>query len=205
MKLLETIKFEDGHFANLELHSKRMNNARKKLFNTDERIDLISTLRHLETSDSNINRIYKCRILYGRQVEKIEMLPYSFPTIKTLRLIPGDTVDYTFKYADRHEIDKLFAQRKNCDDILIVKNNLISDTSFCNVLFFNGKTWLTPEKPLLKGVQRQYLIDNELVETANINVYDLHNFEKLRLVNAMVSFEDAAEIPIKSIFGINHP
>ncbi|NOY49203.1 MAG: 4-amino-4-deoxychorismate lyase [Chlorobi bacterium] len=200
MKLLETIKFENGHFANLDLHSERMNNARKQLFEAEGKIDLSSALSHLGSSAAFSNPVYKCRILYGLQIEKLEMLPYTFPTIESLRIISCDQVEYGFKYADRHELDKLFARRKNCDDILIVKDNLITDSSFCNVLFYNGKKWLTPEKPLLKGVQRQYLLDNELVETANISVYDLHNFEKLRLVNAMISFEAAADIAVDSVF-----
>ncbi len=200
MKLLETIKFENGHFANLELHSERMNNARKQLFEAEEIIDLSSALSHLGSSATYNNPVYKCRVLYGRQIEKIEMLPYTSPTIESLRIISGDTLDYSFKYANRHELDKLFARRKNCDDILIVKNNLITDSSYCNLLFYNGKKWLTPEKPLLKGVQRQYLLDNELVETANISVHDLHKFEKLRLVNAMISFEAAADIAVDSVF-----
>ena len=68
-----------------------------------------------------------------------------------------------------------------------------------NILFFNGKKWLTPEKPLLKGIQRQFLLNNEIIETANISPNDLHNFTKARLVNAMIGFEDMLDISIAEI------
>ena len=114
-------------------------------------------------------------------------------------MVFDDTINYNLKFENREKINQLFAKREQCDEILIVKNGLVTDTSFCNILFFNGKKWLTPEKPLLKGIQRQFLINNEIVETANISPSDLHNFTKARLVNAMIGFEDALDIIIENI------
>ena len=45
MKLIETIKYEDGQFANLQLHQDRMNNARKQLFGLEDHIHLITKLK----------------------------------------------------------------------------------------------------------------------------------------------------------------
>jgi len=202
MKLLETIKFEDGKFANLELHQNRMNKSQKELFGCENKIDLISELKRFQEKfqTSNINhKIYKCRIVYSKTLQNIELLPYSSLSIKSLKIVNDDSINYNFKFENREKINQLFAKRKNSDDVLIVKNGLITDTSFCNILFFNGKKWLTPEKPLLKGIQRQFLLNNEIVETANISPNDLHNFTKARLVNAMIGFEDAFDIIIENI------
>lgn len=83
--------------------------------------------------------------------------------------------------------------------MLIVKNGLVTDTSFCNVLFFNGKHWLTPEQPLLRGTRRAALLDQEQIRTAVIGVEDLHYFTKVRLINAMIRFEDCLDIPMDKV------
>ncbi len=202
MKLLETIKFEDGKFANLELHQNRMNKSQKELFGCENKIDLVSELDMFlaKSQATYINhKIYKCRIVYSKTIQNIELLPYSSLSIKSLKIVNDDSINYNFKFENRERINQLFAKRKNSDEILIVKNGLITDTSFCNILFFNGKKWLTPEKPLLKGIQRQFLINNEIIETANISPYDIHNFTKARLVNAMIGFEDMLDISIAEI------
>ena len=202
MKLLETIKLENGEFANLELHQERMYRSILELFGRENKIDLVSELKRFQEKSrtSNINhKIYKCRIVYSKTLQNIELLPYSSLSIKSLKIVNDDSINYNFKFENREKINQLFAKRKNSDDVLIVKNGLITDTSFCNILFFNGKKWLTPEKPLLKGIQRQFLLNNEIIETANISPNDLHNFTKARLVNAMIGFEDAFDIIIENI------
>ena len=199
MKLLETIKYQNGDFGNLSFHQQRMNNATREVFAIEPEIVLQNVLERITKPKNLVSEVYKCRIIYSASIEKIEFIPYSFPKIKSLKLVEDNTIFYAHKYLDRSNLEKLFAQRQECDDILIVKNGLITDTSFCNILFFNGKKWLTPEKPLLKGTQRQFLLDNEIVETANIVPSDLHNFKKARLVNAMITFEDSLDINIEAI------
>lgn len=199
MNLIESIKYENGKFANLDLHQNRMNISRKKLFSSSNNIDLFSALSRKTSSYLKDNQLYKCRVVYEDEIKKIDFIPYSRPLIKTLKLVYDNDIDYRFKYEDRSQLSLLFAQRENCDDILVVKNNLICDSYFCNIVLFNGKQWLTPEKPLLKGVQRQYLIDNEIIQTANISYDDLKYFSKVRLINAMLDFETAREISIQNI------
>lgn len=202
MNLIETIKFENGKFSNLELHQHRMNNSRKVLWGCTDDINLTTILQawtlKTEKFEADHN-LYKCRIIYNQQIQNIEILPYKFPKLNSLKIIYDDTIDYNFKYQNRDLINKLYSLRGDHDDILIVKNGLITDTSYCNVLFYNGKHWLTPEKPLLKGIQRQYLVNNEIVETANIMPSDIQMFKKLRLINAMISFEENMDISINQI------
>ena len=110
-----------------------------------------------------------------------------------------DGLDYSHKYINRKRLEKLFSQKGNCDDILIVKNGLITDTSFANILFYNGIEWLSPANPLLKGTQRQFLLETEQIITAEIRPSDLKYFKKARLVNAMMRFEDEVDIEMKAI------
>lgn len=199
MNLIETIKFENGKFANLELHQIRMNNARNLLFGCNDNVDLHAELRKYINNHQK-ESIQKCRIIYNKQIENIEFHPYIFPNIKSLKIVFSNQIDYSFKYENREIINRLFAQRQNCDDILIIKDGLITDTSYCNILFYNGKKWLTPQKPLLKGVQRQFLMDNEIIETANITISDLQKFTKARLINAMIDFNQQLNLKIEQIY-----
>jgi 4-amino-4-deoxychorismate lyase len=72
----------------------------------------------------------------------------------------------------------------------MVKNGLVSDTSYCNILFYDGAEWLTPEVPLLAGTQRQHLLDLGKIKTEKITPNDLHNYHKFMLINAMLEFDE---------------
>jgi 4-amino-4-deoxychorismate lyase len=212
MKLLETIRFENGRFANLELHQQRMNASRKVLFNFETAIDLKKELSSRSSVIENtispgfqianlkeLEGLFKCRIIYSKQIEEIEFIPYQLPKIQFLKMVMDDEINYAHKYFNRNHLNKLFSQKGNSDDILIVKNGLITDTSFANILFFNGKQWLTPSGPLLKGTQRQLLLEREQITTAAIRPADLKYFQKARLINAMIRFEDEVDVAIESI------
>jgi 4-amino-4-deoxychorismate lyase len=67
------------------------------------------------------------------------------------------------------------------------------------VALFDGKQWLTPARPLLRGTQRERLISEGLVNPADIRVDDLAHFEKVRIINAMIRFEDRCDIPVNRL------
>jgi 4-amino-4-deoxychorismate lyase len=143
--------------------------------------------------------IFKCRITYAKHIEKIEFLPYQIPTISSLKLVMNDEIDYSYKFSDRSQLNRLYKKRGNCDDILIVKQGFITDTSYANVLFYNGKEWLTPTHPLLRGTQRASLLERDRIRVADIRPEDLKHFEKARIINAMIRFEDELDINILNI------
>jgi 4-amino-4-deoxychorismate lyase len=196
--LLETIRIENGLIRNLKYHHGRMNKTRKKLFICNDRLDVAEIIKNELTSNKKKD-IFKCRITYAKHIEKIESLPYQIPTITSLKLVMDDEIDYSYKFIDRSHLNRLYKKRGNCDDILIVKQGLITDTSYANVLFDNGKEWLTPTHPLLKGTQRSRLLDKEIIRVAEIRLEDLYHFKKARLINAMIYFEDALDINILNI------
>jgi hypothetical protein len=37
-------------------------------------------------------------VIYGKFIEKIELLPYEFKKVKSLKIIENDEIDYSFKY-----------------------------------------------------------------------------------------------------------
>jgi 4-amino-4-deoxychorismate lyase len=200
MKLIETLRSENGDFDNLSLHHHRLNLSRKELFDVKDEIDLASVLQ-AEKPKIGFSKtgLHKCRIIYSEKIESIELLPYQLPDIQTLKPVFDNRIHYSYKYLDRSNLEYLYSQKGNCDDILIIKNDLITDSYFANLLFFNDKEWITPAKPLLKGTRRTQLLDEEKIKTADIRVQDLEHFSKVRLINAMIRFEDEINIPITNI------
>lgn len=198
MKLFETIRLEDREFENLSYHQKRMDEARKELFSFNIRIDLTEVL-HKHLKNIPTAGLFKCRIIYSQQIEKLEFIPYTIPVITSLKIVVDDQIDYSHKFLDRVQLEENYKRKSTCDDILIIKNGLITDTSYANIVFYNGKNWITPEKPLLSGTQRALLLHKEMIKTADIRLNDLMHFEKARLINAMIRFEDEKDIDIKNI------
>jgi 4-amino-4-deoxychorismate lyase len=193
--LLESIKLQDGNFFNLFYHEQRMNRALHILCGADENIHLEEFLLRLDHPKQGL---YKCRIVYDENSREVEFLPYSPKSINTLRIIEHDRINYEFKYKDRKTINRLFDLRKDCDDVLIVKRGYVTDTSYCNIVFRKGKRWYTPWSALLKGTQRQKLLQHNVIMEEDIHLEDIHSFETFKLINAMVEF-DGPEIEVSNI------
>ena len=70
-------------------------------------------------------------------------------------MIDNDDICYPYKYTDRDNINRLIELRGDCDDILIIKNGMVTDSSYANVVFrdLNGN-WVTPSTFLLPGTIR---------------------------------------------------
>jgi 4-amino-4-deoxychorismate lyase len=152
----------------------------------------------LSKIDSPAKGLHKCRIVYDEAVREVEFIPYQPQRIDSLKVVEDDGISYGFKYADRNEIDELYARRGHCDDVLIVKDGLITDTSFANILFRKGKHWFTPWSALLKGTMRTKLVEHNKVCEEEIPVSEVNTFTSFKLINAMVEFE-APELDISKI------
>ncbi|MBN2638306.1 MAG: aminotransferase class IV [Bacteroidales bacterium] len=198
--LLESIRFENNKFHHVSYHQERMNRSVSKLFNT-KAPNLEKALENIQDIFiAQPNQTYKFRVLYNASIHKTEWEEYKKPQIGSLKIVAAQYLDYTHKYAARENLNVLFQQKSDCDDILIAKNGRITDTLFCNVVFFNGTQWITPAYPLLKGTQREFLLQQEIIRTADIRIEDLKLFSKARLINAMLPFESAPEIKTDQIF-----
>jgi 4-amino-4-deoxychorismate lyase len=185
--LIETIKVVEGQIQNAAYHNRRLNNARKELFDCKRAIDVIE---HLKLKDAELNGIQKCTITYNESIVGIKVQPYTKRKIESLKLIVDNSIDYSYKYADREQLNELSAKRESCDEVLIIKNGLITDTSFSNIVFFDGRKWVTPNKPLLEGTKRQQLIDERIIEVEEIKLSDLKRFSRACLINAMLEMGD---------------
>lgn len=194
--LLESIRLSDGQFQNLFYHEQRMNRALKFLCGVQEHFDLEAFLAMI---DRPLQGLFKCRMVYDDVSRDLEFVPYKIKKIDSLRVVEHDRVSYEFKYADRKLIDRLYGLKKECDDILIVKRGLVTDSSFSNVVFRRGKRWYTPWSALLKGTMRSNLLERNIIHEEEIRVEDIKTFDSFKLINAMIQF-DGPEVDISNIY-----
>lgn len=192
-RFIETVRIEGRTAWNMPLHDERMNATRRAVWGNMPPLRLEDVIRPALYSSRT-----RCRIVYGREIERVEYFPYRIRPVHSLRLVPCGGVDYSFKYADRTGLDALFLQRGNADDVLIVRNGLLTDTSIANIALWNGSEWHTPAHPLLKGTRREELLRDGVIAEREIAVSALPEYRKICLFNAMLLFGEV-ELPCTSV------
>ena len=196
-RLVETIRSENGNLNNLEFHNERMMKTLFELFGLKKDIDLSKIIY---MPDSAIRGIYKCRVEYDNEIRKTEFIRYNLKSIKSLKVIEDNTINYSFKFTERRSIERLWEKRNECDDILIIKNGFITDTSYANVIFRDmSGVWYTPSTYLLPGTRRESLLRQGKIKEAKIGYHDLENYTELKLINAMLGMEDTEGIHVSNI------
>jgi len=189
---LESIKVLDGVVYHLAYHQARLERSLESIG--------VSTFHHLASLISPPqNGLYRCRVIYNAKSIAIEYLPYKKREIYHLKIVSSHNIAYPFKYEIRSSLERLFTQRGEADDILIVKNGYVTDTSIANIAFYNGEIWLTPKRPLLYGVTRERLLNEAKIVEEDIRVEDIKKFKKIALMNAMIDFDIIAEENIGEI------
>jgi 4-amino-4-deoxychorismate lyase len=65
-------------------------------------------------------------------------------------------------------------------------------------VFRKNNHWVTPWSALLKGTQRQKLLDQNIIQEDDIRLEDIRTFQSFKLINAMFEF-DGDEIDVSNI------
>jgi 4-amino-4-deoxychorismate lyase len=104
----------------------------------------------------------------------------------------GDHV-YDYKYTDRGWLNEAL-QVAATDEIIFTSAGIIKDASYANLAFYNGSNWFTPKSPLLIGTRRAALIEEGLINETEIRVQDLHQYKSVKLINAMMLWEESATL-----------
>ena len=180
---LETIKIVDGKIFNLEYHQKRYESVLETL-----------DAKEIHNLEEFINPpewgLYRCRLVYDIDNIEVTFHEYKKRDIATLKLIFENDIEYRHKSTARENIDTLFQAREEGDDILIIKDLFVTDTSIANIAFQTSSgEWVTPKNPLLKGTTRARLLDEGKITEAEIKVHELRSFSKVALLNAMIDFD----------------
>ncbi|MCI1682584.1 MAG: aminotransferase class IV family protein [Bacteroides sp.] len=188
-QFIETIRIENGQIYNLPYHNQRFNDTRAEFYKDSQPIDLANFIKIPTPQEEwNTSNRIKCRVLYSHSVKEITYAPYLLHPIHTLKLINCNEISYSYKSVDRSLLSKLHTQRGEADDILIIKNGLLTDTSIANIALFDGTHWYTPSAPLLKGTQRASLLEKEILVERTLTIDTLYSFQQIALFNAMILF-----------------
>lgn len=190
---IESIKIEGGVVYNLEYHQRRYESVVKSLGKKP------SLLKEHITPPKE-SGTFRCRIVYDENsIIKVEYFSYTQREINSLKLVESRDIEYSKKYADRSELDKLFLQKGECDDILIVVDGYVSDISIANIAFLKDDVWYTPKNPLLKGTSRERLLESNKIVAKEIRVEDIYSYERVALLNAMIDFAIIQKKDLRSV------
>ena len=191
-QLFETIKITGGKAENLEFHEQRVKRSSMAVFGQP----LAGGISGLIQCPAGLSQgIVKCRVTYSHRILSVTYEPYTPRLVRSLQLVWDDSIEYSHKFADRSHLEHL-KSGITADEILIVKNGLLTDTSFSNIIFSDGSSWFTPARPLLEGTKRAQLLEAGLLKTMDIRPDDLSRFREARLINAMLAPDESPSIHI---------
>ncbi len=174
----ETVKCEDYEIFNLEYHNKRVANTIGLNINLQEYIYPLS------------EELLRCKVTYNDfEVLNVEYFPYKKRDITSFKLIFDDEISYSKKYLNRENLDSLFSRKEDCDEIIIIKNGVVTDTSIANIAIFYENKWITSKNCLLNGTTKQRLLDSKFLVEKDISVKMLKKASQIALMNAMIDFD----------------
>lgn len=198
-QFIESIRVENGVIFLLEEHQRRVNET-FQCFGKQE--NTIKLNKVFEKENFEKNGIFKFRIEYDLEGNFItENSPYMRAEIKEFQLIINDNVDYSFKYKNREVLEEM-KRKSEGREIIIIKNQCVTDTSFSNIVFFKNGQWFVPRTYLLNGVQRQFLLKNNKIKEIEIGLDNIFQYSHFKLINAMNDLENSYTYPIKKIHGL---
>lgn len=183
-RFIESICCIDGVLQNLDYHQKRINKTFKK-YSTQDPFTLKPWVSGIPGKGK-----YKYRIIYDNNIIETGFEPYQNRDLKKIKIVECDDINYDYKFNNRNTLDRLFLKRGLCDDIIIIKNDKVTDAYYSNLAFFDGSKWYTPESPLLKGTKRAKYLDEGILTALPMSKPDIFKFKKISLINAMLDLGD---------------
>jgi 4-amino-4-deoxychorismate lyase len=194
-QFIETICIKDGTVRNLHYHVERMQRTIRHFFPYMPMVaesDLFGDIPAVEG-------LQKARIVYDEHgIIERTFAPYSIRRIQNIAVVEDNSISYPWKSTNRSMLVKQREKAPSYDEVIIVKNGYITDTSYTNLCFIDGNTWFTPDTPLLPGTMRQRLLDQGIIKEKSIPLSDLHKYQSVSLINAMMDLGDLV-IPVNKI------
>lgn len=186
-RFLETIRIEDGKPMHLPWHQQRVEATLRHFYPKEtlasEPYPLFDILLSCQIPRQGT---WRCRIRYDDQSLEVDFSPYTYLDIQTLQLIEAPSgYAYPYKYTNRAVLEELYSRRGHADDVLITREDWITDTSMANIAFRKDDRWYTPSFPLLAGTTWKRLIAAGILIPRPIHKDDLHRYEAFRIFNAM--------------------
>ncbi|MFW3411713.1 aminotransferase class IV family protein [Aliarcobacter butzleri] len=186
IKYFETIKCEDFEVFNLDYHQKRVANTIGLNINLQEYINPIS------------EELLRCKLIYDENgVVDVLYFPYKKREIKSFKIIFDNEIEYSKKYLNRAKLDELYEKKDDCDEVIIIKDGIVTDTTIANIAIFYENFWITSKNCLLGGTTRARLLEEKKLFEKDITLDMLKNASKIALMNAMIGFDEIKDFKIK--------
>ncbi len=193
---IETMQLIGSNLSNLEFHQARIDEVFKNFYPNYPSLSLQNIQTNILNNTSNIK---KCRLLYNHHYYNIQISDYN-PAIFNQFYLMECKLNYKYKYYDRLLLEHIKSNLHADIEIILTSDGLINDTSYANIVFYDGTRWTTPSNCLLKGTTRSRLLsENKIVEEI-IKIEDLKLFRSFKLINALNNFEETTEYSISKIY-----
>lgn len=177
MKYFETIKIDDYEIFNLSYHEKRIANTIAMNLNLNDYIYAPN------------KKLLRCKVIYDEfGILDVNYFEYKKREIRVFKIVHSNEISYNRKFLDRNKIDEIFSKKDCADEVIIFKNDLLTDTSIANIALFIDGVWFTPKTTLLDGTTRQRYLDEKLLIEKDLKISDLKKAKKIALMNAMIDF-----------------
>ena len=183
--LFETIRVENGKAQHLFFHEKRI----KQSISSPLMFDLATIIQPKNKG------LYRCKVIYDTSgcLHNVAFFTYQKRMISSLKVMESDVI-YPRKYLNRQALDTLFNAREQADDVLIVRNGRVTDTTIANIAICSNGVWITPKNPLLAGTTRARLLQNGILQARDFGLDELFNASQFALMNAMIGFDKLENI-----------
>ncbi|MEO6693420.1 MAG: aminotransferase class IV [Saprospiraceae bacterium] len=192
----ESIALRNGKILNLVEHQSRINHCFKIYYPGYIAINLAD----IEIiSDQNKFELVKLKFQYNHNEYSMGYSKYTTQRIKEFFLYPLPSFIYNFKFSDRLFFDSLKCKIPIDSEYIFLQNNLLTDTSYSNLIFQDGNSWVTPKECLLNGCMREKLIKEKKISERSITTEDLKYYSGFKLINALNEFESSPLYPIDII------
>ena len=194
---IETIRIDHGRVCNLSRHNRRLNDTRAHFWPESTPLQLSDYLSSPGCGAGITGAgIVKARVVYGEKgIEDVSYSPYTVQHVHSLALMQADTIDYTYKSAGREPLNRLFALRGACDDILIVKTRPADRHLHRQHRPFRRHPLVHAGTSPAERNQTGSLAGRRNLAGKSIRPEDLPSFSTVRLFNAMIDWGEL-ELPV---------
>lgn len=205
--LFETLLVEGGEFFAKERHLQR-------LLQSGERIGLRPDLKVIESGLNGAvswlqDRCGQVRVTYlssgdvivtAREYrisdQALKLILFPYPKADSSILSGVKSISYGESGAALR-----YARSQGCDDVITVNSKgIVVETALANILFWDGKEWLTPtlDSGCLPGVTRELLIESFGIQESVISVQEIQGMKalattsSLRDIQGVSTFQDTS-------------
>lgn len=198
MFLFESIRVNDGQVPLLNFHQQRIDLSYSNIFKKASTFNLKECIEPFLKKDG----IQKCRFIYDDKNYNVEVIDYQLiepKRIGWLRIDPN--FNYSFKFFNRSFFNKIKEVYSHCDEIILIQNNEITDSTYCNLVVYLNGQWTLPTSYLLNGVERSRIISKYKFTIEPISIDNFLSAKEYKLINAMRPFELVeAKDPRESVY-----